>query len=140
MAAVIEDSRLHIWCKEGKYKKVVEFVTTCSDLESRLAYRRGVFGYTPLHESVSNCHPKILQLLIDHGADVNSCTNGGYTPLHLAAFTGHTDCARVLLQNNADISKTDDYGKTPMQTAELSARSDILKVLKSAGKCHILMT
>jgi len=134
MAKANEGSRLHRLCKEGKYKKVEEFITTCSDLETRLAYRCGVFGYTPLHESVSNGRPKILQLLIDHGADVNCCANGGYTPLHLAAFTGHKDCVHVLLGNNADISKTDDYGKTPMQTAELSARSDILKVLKSAGE------
>ena len=130
----IEDGRLHTWCKEGKYKKVEEFITTCTDLSSRLAYRRGVFGYTPLHESVSNGRPKVLQLLLDHGADVNCRANGGYTPLHLAAFTGHTDCVRVLLENSANISETDDYGKTPMQTAELSARSDVLKVLKSAGK------
>ena len=137
MAAVtkdIEDGRLHTLCKDGKYKKVEEFINTCTDLASRLAYRRGVFGYSPLHEAVSNGRPKIVQLLLDRGGDVNCRANGGYTLLHLAAFTGYTDCVRVLLENNADISETDDYGKTPMQTAELSGRSDVLTVLKSAGK------
>lgn len=39
-----EDGRLHKWCKEGKIKKVREFIDTCKDLSLSLAYRRGVLG------------------------------------------------------------------------------------------------
>ena len=128
-----EDGRLHTWCKEGKLKKIDEFINSCTDLASRLAYRRGVFGYTPLHEAVSNGHSKVLQLLLNHNGDVNCRANSGYTPLHLAASSGHVDCVRVLLKNNADISNIDEYGKTPIQTAELSSKHAVVKVLKSAG-------
>jgi len=128
-----EDARLHKWCKDGKYKTIEGFITTCKDLPSRLAYRRGVFGYTPLHEAVSSGHSKVLQLLLDHGGDVNCSANSGYTPLHLAASSGHVDCVRVLLNNDADISLIDEYGKTPLQTAEQSSKTAVVKVLKSAG-------
>ena len=130
---ISEDSRLHKWCKTGKYNAIKGFITTCSDLKSRLAYRRGVFGYTPLHEAVSNNHAQVLQLLIDHGGDVNCSANSGYTPLHLAASSGHVNCVRVLLANNVNISVVDEYGKTPLDTAKQSSKTAVVKVLKSAG-------
>ena len=30
--SVKDDGRLHAYCKEGKFKKVVGFIQTCSDL------------------------------------------------------------------------------------------------------------
>ena len=134
-----DDSLLHFWCKEGKYKKIEEFITSCKDLPSRLAYRRGVFGYTPLHEAVGNGHWKVLELLLQHGGDVNCRANSGYTPLHIAASSGHISCTRVLLANEADISIIDEWGKTPLQTAELSSRHATVKTLKSAGE-HIFVS
>lgn len=133
-----EDGRLHAWCKEGKFKKIEEFIRTCKDLPLRLAYRRGVFGYTPLHEAVSNGHWKVLELLLKHDGDVNCRANSGYTPLHLAASSGHVDCVRVLLANEADIANVDEYGKTPIQTAELSSKHGVVKVLRSAGECFFV--
>ena len=93
-----------------------------------------MFGYTPLHEAVSSGHSKVLQLLLDHGGDVNCSAYSGYTPLHLAASGGHVDCVRVLLANNADFSITDDYGRTPMQTAKVTSKHTVMKILKSAGQ------
>ena len=130
-----EDTRLHILCKEGNYKKVEEFILTSrADLPSKLAYHQGVFGYTPIHEAVSSGHSKVLKLLLEQKTDPNCRANSGYTPLHLAASSGHVDCVRVLLANNADISNTDEYGKTPLQSAEMSSKHDIAKVLRSAGE------
>ena len=132
---ITEDNRLHTFCKEGNYEKVEMYLQNFrADLPLRLAHRRGVFGYTPVHEAVSNGHSKVLELLLQHKGDPNCRANSGYTPLHLAASSGHVDCVRVLLDNNADISSTDEYGKTPLQTAELSAKHCVVKVLKSAGE------
>ena len=135
-----KDGRLHSWCKEGKIKKVREYIDTCKDLPLRLAYRRGMFGYTPLHQAVSSGHSNILQLLLRYGGDVNSRSNTGYTLLHLAASSGNVNCVRVLLNNGADIASTDEYGKTPIQAAELSGKHGALKVLRSAGECIAINT
>jgi ankyrin repeat protein len=49
---------------------------------------RDDFGLTPLHEAVGGNHPKIVELLIAKGADVNTVVSGiqhkGRTPLDIA--------------------------------------------------------
>ena len=135
---VTEDGRLHALCKDGKYKQIEKFLQTYkADLPAKLAYRRGVFGYTPIHEAVSSGHAKVVELLLEHGGNPNSHCNSRYTPLHLAASSGHINCIRVLLANNADTTRTDEYGKTPIQTAELSSKHGVMKVLKSAGELNL---
>ena len=139
MAGLPDDAKLHKLCQEGDCDRVVEFVTQISDkkvLEDRLANRKGVFGYTPLHEAVASGHHKALDFLLGKAGDghVNCRANSGYTPLHLAASSGHAECVRVLLKHNSDISVTDEYGKTPKQTAELSSKKTIVRILRSAGE------
>lgn len=131
-----DDARLHKLCQEGNQKKVMQYVNAITDsktLEDKLANRKGVFGYTPLHEAVASGHGKVLDFLLSKAGDVNCRANSGYTPLHLAASSGHADCVRVLLKHNADISMTDEYGKTPKQTAELSSKNSIVRLLRSEG-------
>ena len=134
-----DDSRLHKLCQDGNEEKVVEFVGHISDrktLEDRLANKKGVFGYTPLHEAVASGHHGVLNFLLEKAGDahVNCRANSGYTPLHLAASSGHAECVRVLLRHNADISVVDEYGKTPKQTAELSSKISIVRILRSEGE------
>ena len=135
-----DDSRLHKLCQNGNMKKVTEFVRDMDGnmLKEKLANRKGVFGYTPLHEAVASGHHKVLDFLLGKGGDVNCRANSGYTPLHLVASSGHAECVRVLLKRKADISMTDEYQKTPKQTAELSSKSSIVRLLRSEGKraCH----
>ena len=109
-------------------------------LREMLANRKGVFGYTPLHEAVANGKPEVLKFLLEQtgNANVNCRANSGYTPLHLAASSGNRKCAQELLEHCADIGCVDEYGKTPKQTAELSSKSSIVKLLRSEGESFVL--
>ena len=137
--ALADDARLHKLCQDGDLSKIKDFVNQFPDrmtLDDRLANRKGVFGYTPLHEAVASGHHDVLDCLLRKAGDshVNCRANSGYTPLHLAASSGHGECVRVLLKHNADISVTDEYGKTPKQTAELSSKNGIVRILRGAGE------
>lgn len=136
-----DDSRLHKLCQDGNLRKVRGFVDQLDGetLTEKLANRKGVFGYTPLHEAVASGHQKVLDYLLSstENAHVNCRANSGYTPLHLAASSGHGECVKVLLNHGADISITDEYGKTPKQTAELSSKGSIVRLLRSEGECMI---
>ena len=103
-------------------------------LNDRLNNRRGVFGYTPLHEAISGKKHEVIKHLIERGANGNAKANSGYTPLHLAASAGHIDCVRELLSCGVDLNISDDYERTAMQTAGLSANSTIVRMLRSEGK------
>ena len=134
-----DDAQLHKLCQIGDLTQVKQFVSRFPDkmmLDDRLANRKGVFGYTPLHEAVASGHHDALDYLLEKAGDshVNCRANSGYTPLHLAASSGHSDCVRALLKHNADISVTDEYGKTPKQTAELSSKNAIVRILRGAGE------
>ena len=138
-SAMGDDALLHKLCQGGELEKIVEFVVQFPErlaLEDRLANRKGVFGYTPLHEAVASGHYRVLDYLLVRAGDshVNCRANSGYTPMHLAASSGHVDCVRVLLKHNADIAVMDEYGKTPKQTAELSSKMPIVRVLRGAGE------
>ena len=143
MAAFLnDDARLHKLCQDGNFKKVNDFIKHFDRkaLDDRLANRKGVFGYTPLHEAVASGHHKVLDLLLSKAGNthVNCRANSGYTPLHLAASSGHAECVKVLLKHNSDIGVTDEYGKTPKQTAELSSKNSIVRILRSAGKFYLV--
>ncbi|EGD79880.1 hypothetical protein PTSG_10164 [Salpingoeca rosetta] len=47
----------------------------------------------------------IVQLLLQHGCDVNFDTGMGVTPLHAASGRGHEAIVRVLLENGANVNK-----------------------------------
>ncbi|KAK7912221.1 hypothetical protein PG985_014702 [Apiospora marii] len=61
-------------------------------------------GFTPLHVAVSRAvRSGTVELLLDHGADVEARTDEGLTPFLLAAQRGsHADC-EVLVERGADV-------------------------------------
>ncbi|XP_052567020.1 uncharacterized protein LOC128093608 [Culex pipiens pallens] len=58
-----------------------------------------------------------VQLLVDHGAAVNTVDGDGNTPLHLAFRDGEVELVEVLVRNGADLSVTNKKGKVPLQMA-----------------------
>jgi ankyrin repeat protein len=77
-------------------------------------------GRTPLHEACNTGNISIhilktIQLLIDHGADVNAHSSDAYsgkTPLYHAARRGNTRIMQLLINNDADINISDYKGNT----------------------------
>lgn len=71
----------------------------------------------PLHYA-ANSHADIIQLLVDHGADVDVKDDKGKTPLHCAAVRAYLEGMHVLLENGADVNAVDNEGNTPLQLAQ----------------------
>ena len=71
-------------------------------------------------------HEETVQLIIEHGGDVNAANDRGQTPLAGAAFKGYADVARVLLEAGAD---PDAGSPSARQAAEMFARKEILELL-----------
>jgi ankyrin repeat protein len=72
-------------------------------------------GYTPLVLAVLAAnHNKMIQLLIEHGADVNARGITGTTPLFWAVLRGQKDDVKFLLDHGADPNLTNAFGDTPL--------------------------
>ena len=71
------------------------------------------------------------QLLIDHGADVNSTTAGALAPLEMAAWSRHPGMAELLIAAGADVELHVEV--PPVEVSVLYQRREIFKLLIAAG-------
>jgi len=91
-------------------------------------------GYTPLHAAICTEEAfDIVQLLIEHDADVNQKVRSGVSPLHLAVTTGDVNLVKYLLEARAEIDAFDLDRKTPLHCACYQNHTDIVKLLVSSN-------
>lgn len=87
--------------------------------------------HTPLHVAILQGHDACVNLLIQHGADVNALSRKKKTPLHIAALHGRSQWVTPLIKAGAQINEIDDYGNTALQLAVSHSREDfsVVKIL-----------
>ena len=82
-----------------------------------------------LHQAVSRNQPKIVETLLQNGADVNAKNEDGETALHLAVIDNQSKIVEILLRHGADVNATDKEGMTALDWSEVLERSEIHTVL-----------
>ena len=121
-------------------------------------------GGTPLHQAVGKGHKDIvslllnegcpinvvnsvlrcaaqygqahmIEMLVEHGLDVNVGTDGGWTPLHAAVVYGQPESVRTLLRLGGRESMTKEVGAggTPLHYAVAGGHEDIVSLLLNEG-------
>lgn len=81
---------------------------------------------------------RATEIVLDHGADVDSTGRRGETSLLEAASLGHLDLVKLLLARGADIDAWDDDGSTPLFSAGKNSREDcIIALINSGADIHI---
>jgi len=78
--------------------------------------RRDRSGKTPIYYTTYKGNVHTINVLIDHGVNVNQKIREG-TLLHLASERGHTPVVVILLNNEANLNKRNSKGKTPLEVA-----------------------
>jgi len=74
----------------------------------------------------------LIQLLMQHGANVNRVANNGMTALMVAIRMGHVGVAELLIEKGAEVNQEDGTGKTCLS---IVSRDDpaICRLLVLAG-------
>ena len=78
---------------------------------------------------------KIVQLLIQHGADLEKQTTGGQTALLIAIFTDQLEKATILIENGANVNfiNFNADGQSPLHLAAKKNHPELTKMLIEYG-------
>jgi ankyrin repeat protein len=91
---------------------------------------RDALGGTALHIAIFSNNLEAMQLLLDHGFDINAVSpRNGYTPLHYCVWFNNVNAARFLIMNNANRNIRDNNGMTPLEMASKEGKRDIILLL-----------
>src|SRR5262249_8224263 len=77
--------------------------------------------------------PDKVQMLLEHGGEVNAADPRGRTALHGAAVSGHMKVMKVLLDYSADVRLRDHDGQTPLALARAKGHADAAALLIERG-------
>ena len=79
---------------------------------------------------------KDVQLLLNHGVDVNASNRSGTTALHAAVERRDVEIIATLLQHNADVDARDEQQATPLSLAVSqgqTASTEVVEILLKNG-------
>lgn len=115
--------------KTGDVEEVKSLLSLGSDVNARYDA-----AMTPLYWAAQEGQTTIVQLLLDHGADVNgSDLLSGWTALHMAAMYGHDSVVELLLNGGANIDATANEGETALDLASEGEHSAVVQILVQRG-------
>lgn len=89
-------------------------------------------GNTLLHKAAINQSVRVIEYLVQKGANINAKNNIQWTPLHCAvAWNKNTDVLQYLVSKGADPLSVSSTGLTPLQGAKQSKNHEVAKILES---------
>ncbi len=107
---------------EDLLKRYPDFVTLKDD-----------YGLGLLTHAVRQGNVAIVNLILQHGADVNETDNRGMSALAHAANSGDFAMVSFLLENGADVNLPDKRMSTPLQYAIVKKHIDVIRILVGHG-------
>ncbi len=122
----LDSAAFHDLIREGELEQVRASLAR----DSVLANMADEIGMSPLHIAVIGGNLRIVNVLINAGAEVNATDQlKRLTPLHYAAFHNHPKIMLFLLSRRADHSMVDSEGNQPLHFAAANGCYSIVDIL-----------
>ena len=127
-----EDERLiHLVARNASAEVFAKFLEIYLQVD---IHARDVNGNTPLIRAAEKGNPKVVEMLINAGADVNASRSSGYTALIAASEEeGHPAVVEMLINAGAEIDASNHYGYTTLIIASKYGHLKIVEMLINAG-------
>jgi cytohesin len=93
---------------------------------------KDISGRTSLHLAARKGDPKLIELLLKHGIDVNVCARDLSSSIPLC-HAGSRQAAEILIANGADLSWRDESGGTVLHSLVRRGTIDAAKVIIEHG-------
>ena len=120
---------LHRLVQEGQEAAVVEVIRR----KQTNVNERAAAGWTPLICASAQGYPKIVQILLDAGANPDIPNFNGVTPLMFGARYGNEEICQILLNYKASIDLQDVSGMTALMVAVCCGQKVIVELLLKHG-------
>ena len=124
---IYENTPLHSAARHGDHEMVQVLLEYGVDVNTHNKYLDTPLNFALLYGR--KIEPKVVQLLVEHGADPNRRGYEGSTALHRASKSGQFEIVRLLIEHGANEEVKDDEGRTPMDVASGEQREEIIKLL-----------
>jgi ankyrin repeat protein len=111
----------------GKLSVVKSWIKEGGSADTRVG------GNTLLMGAVRHRQVKVVQYLIEAGADVNTKNDYGWTPLLTATVKADAVTAKVLIGKGAELDAANGAKWTPLMVAEAKSEDALMDLLKKAG-------
>ncbi len=127
------DTALHVAARDGCVAVAQLLLQNGAQVDIRNSA-----GQTPLQFASWFDRPQLVQLLIDHGADVNARSKWDATALthnseKIRETNAYREVVRKLVEAGADVNASDRLGQTPLSFALSSGDALTAQFLMSAG-------
>ena len=122
-----KNQQLYRAITEKNVKQVAQLLRDSADAN----YVAGPFQLTMLNTAITVSRNKqIVELLLQHKADVNRKDAFNTTPLMYAASAGNIELVGLLLAYGADVQASDGQGNTVLSAAKESKNKALVKLIE----------
>ena len=90
-------------------------------------------GATLLWHAVLCNRRKVVEWLVERGANINTQDENGFSALHIATQERNSEMVSYLLQNGANVNIQDKFGNNPILRANLATPFELLRILLENG-------
>lgn len=133
-ALISPDSRMREAATRGDYPSVVAFVKEAHTFKGGVDATDDQYGQSALMAAAGGGHEKVVNLLLDSGADADKLSYAGVSALIGAAHNGHVEVARLLLEvGNAGADMVNEAGSAPLAIAAGAGRLEMVSLLLQHG-------
>lgn len=90
-------------------------------------------GKTSLYIACEVNHPEVIEVLLEHRADVNIGTHHNISPLHISTIKLFFDTMRTLIEHKADVNARTKNKKSPLSLAISKNSLEAVQILLENG-------
>jgi ankyrin repeat protein len=125
-----KDTALHKAAHKGEMDNVEAALDGGTDINAEGAQNR-----CAIHRAIGGGHARIVEFLIEKGADIHKVDKGGKNPMHWCAVTGNVECSNLVIKGGGagDVNKTSKSGQTPLHMAAEGGKNEFVQHLVANG-------
>ncbi|XP_042334648.1 histone-lysine N-methyltransferase EHMT1 [Sceloporus undulatus] len=118
--------QLYFSARQGELQKVLLMLVDGIDPNFKMEHQN---KRTPLHAAAESGHVDICHMLIQAGANIDTCSQDQRTPLMEAAENNHLETVKYLIKAGALVDPKDAEGSTCLHLAAKKGHYDVVQYL-----------